>query len=45
MKEYAARMENIHKHADGEDTRFFTMAGPLVKNNLEKYFGVIIRGT
>ena len=45
------RMENIpctmelHKHADGADTRFYTMIGPLVKNYLEKCLGVIRRGT
>ena len=44
-------MENIpstvvlHKHVDGEDTRFATMAGPLTNNPLGKLLGVIRRGT
>ena len=35
----------IHKHVDGVDTRFATMAGPLMDNHLVKWLGVIIRGT
>ena len=35
----------IHKHVNGEDTIFATMVGPLVKNLLENWLGVIIRGT
>ena len=44
-------MENIpstmvlHKHVDGEDTRFSTMAGSFSKNPLGKWFGVIRLGT
>ena len=51
MKESAARMEKIpsnivlHKHVDGADTRFATMAGPLANNPLGKRLGVIRRGT
>ena len=51
VKESAASMEKIpstmviHKHVDGSDTIFFTMAGPLAKNPLEKWPGVIRRGT
>ena len=35
----------IQKHVDGVDTRFYTMTGPFVKKPLEKWLGVIIRGT
>ena len=35
----------LHKHVDGEDTRFFTMAGKLANNPLLKWLGVIRRGT
>ena len=35
----------LHKHADGADTRFATMARPLMKKPLEKWLGVIRRGT
>ena len=51
LKQSAARMENIpsttvlHNHADGADTRFATMTGPLVNNPLGKWLEVIIRGT
>ena len=51
MKESAARMEKIpstmviHNNVDGADNRFSTMSGPLVNNPLEKWFGVIRRGT
>ena len=44
-------MENIpstlvlHKHLYGADTRFSTMAGLLKNNTLEKWIGVIKRGT
>ena len=44
-------MENIpstmvlHKHVDGAENRFATIAGPLEKNPLEKWLGVIRRGT
>ena len=34
----------FHKHLDGADTIFFTMAGPLAKNLLEKWIGLIRRG-
>ena len=50
MKESANRMERIpstmviHKHVDGADTRFSTMAVPLANNPLKKYTGVIRRG-
>ena len=30
---------------DGADNRLSTMAGPLMNNTLEKYLGLIIRGT
>ena len=51
MKEPEARKKNIpstmvlHKHLDGADTIFATMSGPLANNTLEKWIGVIIRGT
>ena len=51
MKEPAAGMEKIpstmvlHKHVYGVDTRFSTMAGPLVNNHLVKRLGAIRRGT
>ena len=51
LKESAVRMEKIpstvvlHKHVDGADTIFSTMAGPLAKNPLEKWLGVIIIGS
>ena len=51
VKESASSMEMIpstmmlHKHIDGVGTRFATMAGPLVKNILLKWLGVIRRGT
>ena len=51
VKESAARMEKIpytmvlHNHLDGADTRFATMSGPLVKDPLEKFLGVIRIGT
>ena len=35
----------LHKHVYGADTRFFTIAGPLVNNNMGKCVGLIIRGT
>ena len=35
----------IHKHADGVKTIFSTMEGPLVKNPMEKWLGVIRRGS
>ena len=35
----------LHKHVDGEDTIFATMAGPLAKNPLGKWLGVIIIGS
>ena len=44
-------MENIpstmvlQNNVDGADTRFSTMAGPLAKNPLEKWLGVIIIGS
>ena len=44
-------MENIpstmvfHKYLDWVDTIFSTMTGPLANNNLEKWLGVIKRGT
>ena len=31
----------VHKHVYGEETRFTTMAGPLVNNHLVKCIGVI----
>ena len=34
----------IHKHAYWADTIFSTMSGPLAKNPLRKWIGVIIRG-
>ena len=34
----------LHKHVDGADTRFATIAGTLANNPLEKWLGVIIRG-
>ena len=51
VKELTARMENIpstmviHKHIDGADNRFDTMAGTLTKYSFEKWLGVIRRGT
>ena len=51
VKESADRMENIpstmvlHKHVDGTDTIFSITAGPLYNNPLEKWLGVIRRGT
>ena len=51
VKESESRMEKIpytmvlHKHIDGSDTRFATMARPLMKKPLEKWLGVIRRGT
>ena len=51
VKESAASMENIpntivlHKHVDGEDTRFDTMVGPSETIFFEKWLGVIKRGT
>ena len=51
VTELAARVENIpftmvlHKHVDEADTRFSTMEGPLEINPLDKWIGVIIRGT
>ena len=47
MKDSASRMENIpstmviHKNLDVLETRFSTMVGPLVKNTLGKFLGVI----
>ena len=44
-------MENIpstmvlHKNLDGAETIFATMKGPLENNPLEKWLGVIRRGT
>ena len=35
----------IHKHVDGVDSRFTTMKGTLVKNQLVKWIGVIRRGS
>ena len=35
----------LHNNVDGADTRFSTMAGPLMKNPLGKWLGVIRRGT
>ena len=35
----------LHKDIDGEDTRFFTMTVPLVKNSLGRCIGVIRIGT
>ena len=35
----------LHKHVDGENTNFFTMAGTLVNNHLVKWLVVIRRGT
>ena len=51
IKESVTRMENIpstivqHKHLYGADTIFSTMSGPLVNNPLEKWLGVIRRGS
>ena len=51
VKEYAKSMENIpstmvlHKHVDGTETRFATMAGTLANNPLGKCLGVTRRGT
>ena len=50
MKESASRMERItykiapHKHVDGTDTIFATMAVSLVKISLGKWIGLIRRG-
>ena len=47
----AASMENIpstmviHKNVDRVDNRFSTMEGPLVKNTMGKWLGVIIIGS
>ena len=35
----------LHKHSDGEDTRFVTMVGPLANNPFGGWFGVIRIGT
>ena len=35
----------IHKNVDGADTIFTTMVGPLENNPLEKFLGVIRKGT
>ena len=35
----------LHKHVDGADIIFSTTAGPLANNNLEKWLGLIRRGT
>ena len=35
----------IHKHVDETDTIFSTMVGPLTKNILGNFLGVIRRGT
>ena len=35
----------IHKHEDGVNTIFYTMVGPLVNNTLEKWLGLIRRGS
>ena len=51
MKESLARMEKIpstmvlHKHVDWLDTRISTMVGPLANNPLDKWIGVIKRGS
>ena len=51
VKESASRMETIpptmvlHKHVDGEDTRFTTISRPLVSNTPVKWIGVIRGGT
>ena len=51
VNKWETRMEKIpytmviHKHMDGVDTRFSTMAGPLANNNLGKWLGLIRRGT
>ena len=43
------RMENItskmviHNHVDGEDTKFYTMSGPLIKNPMGKCLAGIRR--
>ena len=50
VKESAAGTEKIpsimviHKHVDGSDTKFSTMAVPLVNNPLLKWLGLIITG-
>ena len=35
----------LHKHVDGEDNRFLSIAGTLVNNTLEKWLGFVIRGS
>ena len=51
VRESVARTENIpskmviHKHVDGADTRFSTMEGTLIENNLEKWLILIRIGT
>ena len=35
----------LHKNVDGADTIFATMVGPLTKNTLGNFLGVIRRGT
>ena len=35
----------LRKHVDGEYTIFSTMEGPLAKNPLGKFIGVVSRGT
>ena len=35
----------LHKNIYGAGTIFYTMAGPLVKNSIEKWLGVIRIGT
>ena len=35
----------LHKHVYGEDTRFYTTVGPFSNKPLEKWLGVIRRGT
>ena len=51
VTESADRMENIpftmviHKHVYGADTIFSTMVGPLENNPLDKWIGVIRRGS
>ena len=35
----------LHKHVDGAETRFSTVAGPLENDPLGKCLGVIRRGT
>ena len=51
IKESAARMTQLpstlifHKHADGADTRFSLMGGDIAENALEKWLGVVRRGS